>query len=84
MGELSKYINIGDKLEKQLIEVGIKDINELKKVGSKAAWLRIKKIDDSACYNRLCGLEGAIENVRWHDLKSDVKEDLKIFYNANK
>jgi DNA transformation protein len=41
MGELSKLPNIGTKLEKQLADVGITTAEELKKVGSREAWLRI-------------------------------------------
>jgi DNA transformation protein len=48
MGELSKVVNIGEKLEKQLEEVGICNIEELKKTGSREAWLRIKAMDPSA------------------------------------
>jgi DNA transformation protein len=80
---MEKTVNIGNVLEKQLNEVGINTINDLKMVGSKEAWLRIKKIDSSACYNRLCALEGAIRNVRWHDLPDETKKDLKEFYKKN-
>jgi DNA transformation protein len=45
MGELSKLINIGEKVEKQLNEAGIKTIDELKKIGSRNAWLKIRRID---------------------------------------
>ena len=48
MGELSKVVNIGEKLEEQLEEVGICNIEELKKTGSREAWLRIKAMDPSA------------------------------------
>lgn len=48
MGELSKVVNIGGKLEGQLEEVGIKNIEELRKIGSREAWLRIREIDPSA------------------------------------
>jgi DNA transformation protein len=41
-------------------------------------------MDPSACYMRLCGLEGAIRGVRWHDLPDDVKADLKVFYRKYK
>ena len=84
MGELSKLPNIGEKLEAQLEEVGIHTIEELKKAGSKQAWLDIKAIDNSACINRLCALEGAIQGTRWHSLSSEVKGQLKEFYNSVK
>jgi len=77
MSKLSELPNIGKKLEEQLNEVGIKTVEQLKTVGSKA-------IDDSACINRLCALEGAIQEIRWHSLSEEVKRDLKEFYNTVK
>lgn len=82
MSKLSDLPNIGKKLEEQLNEVGIETIEQLKEVGSKQAWLDIKVIDDSACINRLCALEGAIQGVRFHSLSDEVKRDLKEFYNT--
>ena len=29
-------------------------------------------------------LEGAIQNIRWHNLSDDDKENLKEFYNSKK
>lgn len=81
MGELSKLLNIGKEIERQLIEVGIDTEEKLKKIGAKQAWLKIKAKDSSACYNQLCALEGAIEGIRRHNLKEDTKKDLKEFYN---
>lgn len=80
MGEISKLPNIGDKLEAQLKEVGIHTVDQLKKVGSKQAWLDIRTIDSSACINRLYALEGAIQGIRWHSLSSEVKSQLKDFF----
>ena len=84
MGELSKLPNIGKVLEKQLNDVGINTVDELINLGSKEAWLKIKEIDDSACLNRLMALEGAVQNIRWHNLSEEDKENLKAFYNLNK
>lgn len=84
MGELSKLPNIGKVVEKQLNEVGINTVDDLINIGSKEAWLKIKKIDESACINRLMVLEGAIQNIRWHNLSDDDKENLKEFYNSKK
>lgn len=84
MGELKNLINIGKVLESQLNEVGINTLEELKEKGSRETWLAIREIDKSACYNRLCGIEGAIQGVRWHDLSKEDKEELKEFYNIFK
>ncbi|MDO5517819.1 MAG: TfoX/Sxy family protein [Clostridium sp.] len=84
MGELSKLPNIGAVVEKQLNQAGIKTYDELKKIGSKKAWLKIHADDPSACIHRLYALEGAIENVKKSELSAEIKEDLKKFYNSQK
>ena len=81
MGELSKLPNIGKVVEEQLNEVGINTVDELIDIGSKEAWLKIKEVDDTACTNKLMALEGAIQNIRWHDLSQEDKNNLKDFYN---
>lgn len=81
MGELNKLPNIGKMLEGQLKDIGINTIEDLVDTGSKEAWIRIKEIDESACINRLMALEGAIQNIRWHDLSEKDKKNLRDFYN---
>ena len=84
MGELMKLPNIAGKLEAQLAEVGITTVDELKKAGSREAWLRILANDPSACIMRLSALEGAIQGVRWHYLDDKTKAELKEFYHQHK
>ena len=84
MGELSKAINIGPKVEEQLISVGITSLEKLKEIGAKNAWLKIQEIDTSACIHRLLALEGAIQGVKKSDLPDSVKADLKAFYSDHK
>ncbi len=84
MGELRQLVTIGPVLEQQLEQVGITTAGELRDLGSREAWLRILGIDTSACYNRLCGLEGAVRGVRYKFLNQSVKDELKAFYRAHK
>jgi len=84
MGELTKLPNIAAKLESQLADAGITTIDELKRLGSREAWLRILARDPSACLMRLSALEGAIKGVRWHYLDDEIKTSLKAFYHQNK
>ena len=84
MGELQKLPNIGAETEKQLNAIGVQSYEDLKAMGSKAAWDAIHSTDPSACYNRLCGLEGAIQNIRWHHLDDATKAELKAFYQQHK
>ena len=53
MNELTSLPNIAERLDKQLAEIGITIIDELKHVGSREAWLRILARDPSACIMRL-------------------------------
>lgn len=84
MGELSKLPNIGKTVEEQLAQAGIVTADELRKIGAKAAWLKIRQIDPSACIHRLLALEGAIEGVKKSRLPDEVKADLKVFYQQHK
>lgn len=84
MGALQDLPNIGQKLEEQLIKVGIHSYDELKKAGSQEAWFRIKMIDDSACIMRLYALEGAILSIRWKYLDDERKKELKAYYDSVK
>ena len=84
MSELSKLPNIGKVVEEQLNQVGITTAAELKDAGSKAAWLKIQQIDESACIHRLMALEGAIQGVKKTMLPDEVKADLKEFYQRHK
>lgn len=84
MGELSKLPNIGSVIEEQLNNVGINTYKQLKTVGSREAWLKIKAVDPSACIHRLYALEGAIEGIKKSQLSPEIKYELKEFYNSNK
>ena len=84
MSDLAKLPNIGPNTAQKLTEVGVTSEEELRALGSRAAWLRIQSIDPSACLSRLCGLEGAIRGVRWHDLDPAVRAELKAFYQSHK
>ena len=84
MGELSSLPNIGKVVEEQLMHVGVDSAEELKRIGAREAWLRIQKIDESACIHRLMALEGAIQGVKKSMLPDGVKADLKEFYQRHR
>jgi len=81
--ELTSLPNIGKEMKKQLNAIGINTPEVLVATGSREAWLRIRAIE-TAFYNRLCGLEGAIQGIRWHYLDDNLKKELKSFYEANR
>ena len=79
--KLSDLPNIGKELEKRLLDAGIHNPDELRKTGSQQAFLRLNLADPGACFNMLCALEGAIQNIRWHHLDKATKDELKDFLN---
>jgi len=79
MSELSTLRNIGGRIEKRLKAVGISSAEELKQVGSKDAFIRLKAHDPSVCAVYLYTLEGAISDIEYNQLPEDVRQDLKDF-----
>lgn len=80
MGQLTKLPNIGETCEKRLAQVGIFDIETLLTIGSKEAFIRLLSYEGDTCFCTLCGLEGAIQGVRWHNLPKETKENLNKFF----
>ncbi|CCO08134.1 TfoX/Sxy family protein [Desulforamulus hydrothermalis] len=80
MGELTKLPNVGKVLEKNLNEIGIFTEEQLREMGSKEAFLRIRMIDPGACLHMLYGLQGAIDGIKDSLLPESTKRELKEFY----
>lgn len=49
MSDLSKLPNIGVILEKKLIEVEVNSAEELRELGSKEVYTRIRALDNTVC-----------------------------------
>jgi len=79
MGRLSDLPNIGKVMEKRLVRAGINDVEALRQVGSKEAFIKLRLLEGDTCFNSLCALEGAIQGIRWHYLDCETKAELKIF-----
>lgn len=84
MGELKTLPNIGAKLEKQLNDIGVETIAQLREIGAEKAWLEIQKNDSSACLLRLSALEGAVWGIKKELLPDERKQQLKQFYHEHK
>lgn len=80
---LSELPNIGKTLEKELNDIGIQTAEELKEIGSIDAIIRLS-IHGDTCYNKLYALEGAIKDIRWHQLPKEYRQELKGKYDQLK
>jgi len=79
MAELSDLMNIGKEIERKLRAVGINTAEELREVGSKEAFVKLKMLYPSVCAVFLYTLEGAISGIPYNHLPEDVKAELKEF-----
>lgn len=83
MSGLEALPNLGAVMVQKLKAAGIETPEQLRAAGAKQAWKRIRrKADPGICLSALQALEGAVRGMRWHNLPSEVKQDLKAFYRA--
>ncbi|MDR2905374.1 MAG: TfoX/Sxy family protein [Helicobacteraceae bacterium] len=79
MEELTSMRNIGKEIANKLKSVGICSAEELKRAGSKDAFLRLKSQYPKVCLVLLYSLQGAIEDTDYNRLSEETKRELKAF-----
>lgn len=84
MNDLIKMPNIGSVLAERMAEADITTVQKLREIGAKTAFVRVKTVYPDACINHLYAIEGAIQNIRWHNLSQHAKQELRNFYNTIK
>ena len=77
--ELTEMKNIGLEMKKKLNFVDINTAEELIKIGSKEAFIRLKLAYPEVCLVHLYTLQGAIDNIDFNALPQDVRKELKMF-----
>jgi len=78
MKDLIDLPNIGAIVAQRLKSAGVKTPQDLRWLGSVETLCRIRDLspDDPPCRSMLCGLEGAIRGVRWHDIPQAERDAL--------
>lgn len=70
--------NMGPKTRLWLRDIGIHTLADLEALGAVEAYRRLKASrPHQVSLNALWGLQGAILNIHWNALPSDMKADLK-------
>lgn len=83
LSKLESLPNMGKVLAGNLRAVGIETPDQLRELGAKEAFVRIRAAaDPGACLHMLYGLQGAVEGVRDTLLSTETKEDLRRFFNT--
>lgn len=76
----NKMLNIGEVIKWELKQVGIKNLDDLKKTGSAMALFKIHNNNGDGCISMLYALEGAIKGTRWHNLTQEERAQVKKEY----
>ncbi|HKF38116.1 MAG TPA: TfoX/Sxy family DNA transformation protein [Ktedonobacteraceae bacterium] len=74
---LSHLVNIGEKTEHLLQEVGVSTQQELRAIGPVEAWRRLKRLHpEQATLTSLYRLQGALLGAPWNRLPEAIIEQL--------
>ena len=84
MADLNSLGNIGNEMELKLKAVDISTAEELKEMGSKEAFFRLKLRYPGVCLVHLYALEGAVCGMEYNQLPEDVKQSLKEYSDSLK
>ena len=79
---LAHLPNVGRVLHGHLTAIGIRTPEELRALGAKEVFQRIRKLDPGACLHMLYGIQGSIEGMSDKMLSQDTKEELKVFFRS--
>lgn len=70
--------NLGPKSAGFLQAAGIRTHEQLKSLGSVAAYARVKRIEPKASLNLLWALEGALTGLHWRDVAREHRTSLLL------
>lgn len=79
MDGLTTMMNIGKEMANKLEYVGIGSPEELVRLGSEQAFLKLKEAYPRVCLVHLYALEGAVCNTEFNSLSESRKKELKEF-----
>lgn len=78
----AKLRNIGPKSMAWLRQTGVRSLEDLKAVGSLAAYVRVKRAGFRPSLNLLYALEGAILDCHWQDIPDARRAELVVAADA--
>lgn len=82
MNPFSSTPNIGKVLAEKLLLAGIDSPEKIRRLGAEKTFSLLQPIDPEACICSLYAIEGAIQDIRWHNLSKERKAELLYFYKS--
>ena len=81
--ELTDLPNIGPKLAENLRRAGVGTPEQLREMGTREAFLRIRtQVDSTACFHQLTALAGAEAGIPKKALPREEKAALRVFFDS--
>jgi DNA transformation protein len=71
---LEDVVNIGPALAHDLRAIGVEDVEALREVGAREAWLRLYEAGSRDCLSSYLALEGAVRGVGWMQIAADDRD----------
>lgn len=71
-----RMFNLGPKSARWLAEIGIHNLDDLKRVGAVAAFLELKRAGMDVSVVMLYALEGAVTHTHWLEVRRERKNEL--------
>ncbi len=79
---LAALPGLGPKSQAMLAAAGIPDLTTLRRLGSVAAYARVKRSDPRASLNLLWGLEAALTGLPWQTVAREHRTSLLLALDA--
>jgi DNA transformation protein len=84
MAGLNDLPNLGKVVVAQLERAGIDSPEELRRLGSVNAAVRLTAAGVDVCSSKLAALEGAIRGIRWHAIPAEERASLRAEFEARR
>jgi DNA transformation protein len=78
VASLASLCNLGPKSAQALAKAGITLLEQLKELGSVAAYVKVKRVEPTASLNLLWALEGAISGLHWQVVAKEHRTSLLL------
>ena len=80
MQELSSLPNVSKLIKRKLNDVNIYHAEQLKEIGSREAFTKIKTAFPKSCIYFLFRLEGAVTDKKWYRLGKEKEKELGDYF----
>lgn len=81
-GDISELPKLGPKSRQMLARAGITTLSQLRRLGSVAAYRKVKQAGGNASLNLLWALEGAITDLPWQTVAREHRASLLLALEA--